>query len=87
MTALNTQHPTLESSPPAEALRWELRGAGLDNLALVSRPVREPGPGELPHGIKFKGSEGWIYVTRGKLVASQPELLSEPLQSRGLRPP
>ena len=26
---------------------WELTGAGLENLALVERPVPQPGPGEL----------------------------------------
>ena len=30
------------------------------------------------HGIKFIGSEGWVWVTRGELTASQPEILEEP---------
>ena len=33
------------------------------------------------HGVKFTGSDGWIWVTRGKIEASQPELLTEPLPS------
>jgi predicted dehydrogenase len=38
---------------------------------------------DLPeHGVKFEGSDGWISVTRGKLEASRPELLSEPLVNK-----
>ncbi len=43
---------------------------------------RQPRPGEFAHGVKFEGPEGWIYVTRGELKASRPELLSEPLTSK-----
>ena len=32
---------------PARHRRWELSGAGLENLALVERDVPQPGPGEL----------------------------------------
>jgi predicted dehydrogenase len=34
------------------------------------------------HGVKFEGSDGWIFVTRGKIEASRPELLAEPLTSK-----
>lgn len=35
---------------------------------------------ELPdHGVKFEGSDGWIFVTRGKIEASRKELIAEPL--------
>lgn len=44
--------------------------------------ARKPKEGELLHGVKFEGPEGWIYVTRGKLEASQPELIKEPLKSK-----
>jgi predicted dehydrogenase len=44
--------------------------------------ARKPKPGELLHGVKFEGPEGWIYVTRGKLEASRPELIKEPLKDR-----
>jgi hypothetical protein len=43
---------------------------------------RKPKSGELLHGLKFEGPEGWIYVTRGKLEASKPELIKEPLKSK-----
>jgi hypothetical protein len=31
------------------------------------------------HGIKFLGSDGWIWVTRGTIQASDPAILSEEL--------
>jgi len=38
---------------------------------------------DLPeHGVKFVGNDGWIFVTRGKLEASRPELIAEPLSTR-----
>jgi predicted dehydrogenase len=46
---------------------------------LYGTKAREPKEGELLHGVKFEGPEGWIYVTRGQIAASRPELLSEPL--------
>jgi predicted dehydrogenase len=33
------------------------------------------------HGVKFTGDNGWIFVSRGVLEASDPELLVEPLPS------
>lgn len=37
------------------------------------------------HGIKFIGADGWIWVTRGALMASDPELLVEPLAADAIR--
>jgi predicted dehydrogenase len=31
------------------------------------------------NGIRFEGTDGWIFVTRGALAASQPEILSQEL--------
>jgi predicted dehydrogenase len=31
------------------------------------------------NGVKFEGTDGWIFLTRGKIEASRPELLQEPL--------
>lgn len=31
------------------------------------------------HGLKFEGTEGWLWVTRGDLEASREEILSTPL--------
>ncbi len=38
--------------------------------------------GEMFHGVKFEGADGWIFVTRGRIEASQPELLNEPLKNK-----
>jgi predicted dehydrogenase len=37
------------------------------------------------HGVKFTGSDGWIWVTRGEIMASDPELLVEPLAADAQR--
>jgi predicted dehydrogenase len=37
------------------------------------------------HGIKFTGAEGWIFVTRGKIQASDPELLKKELPASATR--
>ena len=37
------------------------------------------------HGVRFAGADGWIFVTRGKIEASQPELLTTPLPASATR--
>lgn len=37
------------------------------------------------HGIKFIGTDGWIWVTRGEITASSPEILSDPLSHNAPR--
>ncbi len=37
------------------------------------------------HGVKFEGSDGWIFVTRGKIEASSPDLLTTPLGASAAR--
>jgi predicted dehydrogenase len=39
----------------------------------------EPGPEEMYHGVKFEGSDGWIFVTRGEIQASDRGLLEQEL--------
>jgi predicted dehydrogenase len=36
------------------------------------------------HGVKFVGSNGWIFVTRGRLEASNDDLIQQPLGSNAL---
>ncbi len=43
---------------------------------------RDPKPGERLHGVLFEGPDGWLYVTRGKIEASKPELLKEPVTEK-----
>ena len=37
------------------------------------------------HGVKFVGTDGWVWVTRGKIEASDPELLTTPLPADAKR--
>ena len=37
------------------------------------------------HGVKFEGDSGWIFVTRGRIEASDPELLTTPLPASATR--
>ena len=37
------------------------------------------------HGVKFTGADGWIFVTRGKIEASDPDLLKQPLPASAKR--
>lgn len=40
----------------------------------------------VPNGVRFIGDKGaWIFVTRGKIEASRPELLSDPLPEDAIR--
>jgi predicted dehydrogenase len=43
---------------------------------------RDPKAGELGHGIKFEGKDGWLFVTRGKIEASKPEILKDPVTDK-----
>ena len=37
------------------------------------------------HGVKFEGSDGWIWVTRGRIEASDPDFLTTPLPAGATR--
>jgi predicted dehydrogenase len=41
-----------------------------------------PKPGGPPHGVKFEGPDGWIFVTRGRIEASNPELIKDPVTEK-----
>lgn len=38
-----------------------------------------------PNGVQFLGTDGWIFVTRGKIQASKQELLDTPLPDNAIR--
>ncbi len=38
-----------------------------------------------PHGVRFEGTGGWIFVTRGRIEASHPDLLLTPLPAGAKR--
>jgi predicted dehydrogenase len=44
-------------------------------------------PGEMPHGVKFEGTDGWLFVTRGKIEASKPEILNDRFGEKDVRLP
>lgn len=60
--------------------KFQATGRYADGVELVQQT------GE-PAGVRFEGSEGWIFVQRGKLEASAKELLEEPLGADALRLP
>jgi hypothetical protein len=37
------------------------------------------------NGVRFEGTDGWIYVTRGDLQASREELIRDPLPSDAIK--
>lgn len=39
------------------------------------------------HGVRFNGTDGWIFVTRGKIEASNPDLLTAPLSEAKVKLP
>ena len=43
-----------------------------------------PLPGQMANGVKFTGTDGWIFVSRLKIEASDPAILAEPLARRSV---
>jgi predicted dehydrogenase len=39
------------------------------------------------HGVRFNGTDGWVFVTRGKIEASDPDLLTAPLSEAKVKLP
>jgi len=39
-------------------------------------------PGQMANGILFEGNDGWIFVSRGTLAASDPGILQDPLTQK-----
>ena len=40
---------------------------------------------DAPNGNKFEGEKGWIFVDRGRIEASEPKLLEEPVPKDAVR--
>jgi hypothetical protein len=37
------------------------------------------------HGVRFEGTDGWLFVTRGRIEASDPAILQKPLEDGATR--
>lgn len=64
----------------ANGVRHRCLSTGADTI--FGSPERGAKREAMHHGVKFEGTEGWIFVTRGRSEASRPELLTEPLKSK-----
>jgi predicted dehydrogenase len=40
---------------------------------------------ETDHGVRFEGTDGWLFVTRGKVEASNPAILKDPFSKSDTR--
>lgn len=74
----------------ASKYRIELKYANGVGMTILdeSTPHEEGVVGEgktTPNGVQFLGSEGWIYVSRGEIRASNPDLIETPLPSGAVR--
>ncbi|WP_276366640.1 Gfo/Idh/MocA family oxidoreductase [Chryseolinea sp. H1M3-3] len=60
---------------------WDVHGI-FKTEALYDNGVKMVVSNELPNGIKFEGTEGWIFVTRGNYQATA----SDPVNADGTKP-
>lgn len=51
----------------------------------VTMTVCDDGTHKLENGIRFEGTDGWIFVSRSKIEASKQELIDTPLPSDAIR--
>ena len=50
-------------------------------------PAKGARPGDPVHGVRFEGADGWLFVTRGKIEASRPEILQDKFADKDVRLP
>lgn len=55
------------------------------NADPAKAPLPELEQNKLKHGVKFEGSDGWIFVTRGSIKASKDEIIKTPLPENALK--
>jgi predicted dehydrogenase len=84
-------HPTLEMTPGGYTTpsQYHVEYTYADGLKHVCRTTTsetffgkdqgEPPPGMMRNGIMFEGENGWIYVRRGTIQASDEALIKDPL--------
>jgi predicted dehydrogenase len=89
--ALDTPIPGGFPIPPQFRVEFEYANGVKQTTqsTLASKGNGAPSPGapadQTPHGVRFEGEAGWIYVTRGKIEASEKRLLEEPLAESAMR--
>jgi predicted dehydrogenase len=67
----------------ADGLKHICRTTNADSP--FGKEIAQPAVGEMRNGIVFEGDNGWIWISRAGLDASDPALLSEPLPSNAER--
>ena len=54
---------------------------------ITGAPAANAKPGQPVHGIRFEGPDGWLFVTRGKIEASKPDILNDKFADKDTRLP
>jgi predicted dehydrogenase len=68
--------------PAAEAL-WDVHG-NFKTETLFANGVKVLASNEYPNGVKFVGSDGWIFVTRGNYSVTSSDPVSQKSNSKAL---
>jgi hypothetical protein len=51
----------------------------------VKLTCKSSAPDNSPNGVTFQGSDGWIFVSRREIKASNPDLITQPLPASAKR--